>query len=426
MTDGAAAAPVKVLFVIAYPERMAGANRSLFELVTHLPPSVRPIVALTREGKVARLYRQTGVEVRVLPVGPGLDSYGGGLLRASLARRAALAVRELLPLALRIHRLIRREGIGLVHVNDARAAALAAPAARLARRPVVAHLRGEFSLGPRARALFERAADRIIAVSEGARRSLSPRGQAKTAVVYNGIGEPRPASDRPYLAALRAAGVQVVACFASVVPFKGHHHLLEAVARLNARGWRERTAFVCVGDLPEGYEGYHAWLRGRCDALGIDNVTFAGWQDDPFAFYPHADLTVLPSVSHERLEMEGRVTEVHGHEGFPRTHLEAMRFGLPIVGTRIAGVPEQVADGETGILVPPGDPAALADALERLLASPDLRGEMGRAGRERVERLFSTEAYVRGAMEVFRKAAPAAFAARGAAPAAVPEPGAAS
>jgi glycosyltransferase involved in cell wall biosynthesis len=79
-----------------------------------------------------------------------------------------------------------------------------------------------------------------------------------------------------------------------------------------------------------------------------------------------------------------------------------MHFGLPIVGTAIAGVPEQVADGESGFVVPPGDPAALADRLERLVTSPDLRRAFGEAGRARVARLFSTEAYVEGVLQVYR------------------------
>ncbi|HEX5727146.1 MAG TPA: glycosyltransferase family 4 protein [Longimicrobiaceae bacterium] len=402
MTDAAAAArPLRVLFVIAYPHRNAGANRSLFELVTHLPPSVRPLVLVTEEGAVSRLYRAAGVEVAVLPVGGALGTFGGRLARTSAWERARTALGHLLPFTLRLRRLIRRAGVELVHVNDARAALLAAPAARLARRPVVAHLRGEFPFGRAGRLLFARAADRIVAVSEGARRSLGPAGMRKSVVVYNGIGSPRPGPPIPFLRALRERGVVVAGCFASVVPFKGQHHLIEALARLNARGWRDRLAVVCVGDFPAGHEAYHAHLQRLCAEHGIDNLTFAGWQDDPFAFYPQVDLTVLPSVTCERLALDGRELEVRGSEGFPRTHLEAMSFGLPVVGTRIAGVPEQVADGETGLLAPPGDPAALADALERLLESPELRARLGAAGKARVARLFSTEAYVAGVMEVF-------------------------
>jgi glycosyltransferase involved in cell wall biosynthesis len=105
--------------------------------------------------------------------------------------------------------------------------------------------------------------------------------------------------------------------------------------------------------------------------------------------------------------VNGETIDVRGNEGFPRTHLEAMSFGLPIVGTDIAGVREQVEHGTNGLVVPPSDPAALADALEQLITAPDLRKRMGRAGRQRVEERFSTQACVRGAMNVYSSLLPA-------------------
>jgi len=392
-----------VLYFIAYPQRMAGANRSLFELVTNLPSSVAPQVVVAGEGLVADAYRGAGIPCTVLEPPGALNGFGRALMHTSKLQRARIAARELLPFTLRLRRLLRERGVDLVHVNDPRGALLAAPAARLAGLPVVAHLRGEIPFGRAARALFERSGRRIIAVSEGVRSTLSPRGRARTVTVYNGIRTlPPPVATLPWLARQRERGVVVVACFASVVPFKGQHHLLRAAALLRDRGLGgDRVAFVLVGDLVEGYEAYHRHLSGIISDLKIDNVTFAGWQGDPFPFYAHADVSVLPSVSHERLRLEDGEIEVRGNEGFPRTHLEAMVFGLPVVGTRIAGVPEQVADGETGFVVEPGDPAALADALEKLVRDAGLRARMGEAGRRRVEERFSTAAYVRGVMAVY-------------------------
>jgi glycosyltransferase involved in cell wall biosynthesis len=102
------------------------------------------------------------------------------------------------------------------------------------------------------------------------------------------------------------------------------------------------------------------------------------------------------------LRIGERVFEVEGNEGFPRTHLEAMSLGLPVVGTNIAGVAEQVVHGTTGLVVPPGNAEALADALARLVADADLRARMGAAGRRRVLERFSTEQCVAGTMAVYR------------------------
>jgi glycosyltransferase involved in cell wall biosynthesis len=390
-------APLRVLYVIGYPQRMAGAPRSLLELARHLPAHVEPHVLVMGEGPVAAAFRDAGLPVTVIAPEGALNSHGGALFRTSLLQRVRIAAGELLPITRRVHRLIRERGIGLVHVNEARAALLTVPAARLARVPVVSHLRGEMPLKRVGRFLFEATADRIITVSDGVRETLSSAGRRKAVTVYNGTRVPSTTQAPPaWPAGERARGALVVCCFASVVPFKGHHHLIRAVAELNRRGWRERAIFLAVGDFPEGAREYQDWLWELARELGVDNLTFTGWQGDPFPFYQLADVTVLPSVSQEELPMPGRTLQVRGSEGFPRTHLEAMALGIPVVGTRIAGVPEQVAHGETGLLVPPSDPAALADALEQLLASEPLRRRLGSAARERALARFSTAAYVAG------------------------------
>lgn len=396
------AAAVTVLFFIAYPQRLAGANRSLLELVTNLPEHVRPLVVCAAEGQAAEAYRARGIPCEILPAPGVLGRYGRRIRRFTAAERLRALLVDMPAYTLRLRRIMARGGVDLVHANDPRGTFLALPAARLAGLPMVAHLRGEFSHGGSARRLFETAAARIITVSDGARSTLSPRGRARARTVYNGIrATPAPATPLPWLASLRGDGVVVVSCFASVVPFKGHHHLIRAAAELESRGVGHRVAFVCVGDLVDGYGFYHEWLVREMDRLNVRNVTFTGWQDDPYAFYARSDVTVLPSVSRERLQVGDRVVEVHGNEGFPRTHLESMSLGVPVVGTRIAGVPEQVEDGVTGTLVAPGDPVALADALEPLLADAALRARMGAAGRERVRQRFSTGAYVEGVLGVY-------------------------
>lgn len=392
--------PLRVMYFVGYPQRMAGANRSFIALVTSLPPGVEPLVVAPVEGPVVDALRAAGISCTIIsPVGAAA-TLKKEALQVPLFRRL-WRLGGLAPFVYGVYRFIRRNRVDLVHANCPISAVLVKPAAVLARRPLVEHVRGELPYSPRLSALAERVGDRMITVSEAVRQSLSPAAREKTRTVYNGIAElPAPRRRIEWLEEKRAQGVCVVCCFASVVPFKGQHHLVEAVAKLNARGWRgDRAVFVCVGDLAN--QEYAEWVQALAAERGIDNLVFTGWEDDPFAFYAAADVAVLPSVSGERLRLNGREIDVRGNEGFPRTHLEAMRFGLPIVGTRIAGVPEQVEDGVTGLLVEPGDPDGLADALERLIASPELRARMGAAGRQRVERLFSTRAYVRGVLDVY-------------------------
>jgi glycosyltransferase involved in cell wall biosynthesis len=143
--------------------------------------------------------------------------------------------------------------------------------------------------------------------------------------------------------------------------------LLEAAAMVRAR--IADVQFRIVGEGPEAtrLRGVHARL-----ALG-DTVVFLGHVDrDTLALeYSRARCFCLPTVQ----------------EGFGLVFAEAMAAGLPVVACRAAAVPELVRDGETGLLVPPRTPAALAAALERMLEDDDLRREMAMAGRTRVEAL---------------------------------------
>lgn len=399
--------PIRVLYYVAYFQRMAGSNRSLFELVTNLPGSVSPLVFLAGEGMVAEAYRAVGIEVKVVPPGPSLNQFGKAMLRWSLIKQGWIAVTELLPYTFQFIKLIKELKPDIIHVNDARGAILIGSAARLSGCPVVGHMRGELAFGGVAKTFFETVSDRIITVCSAIQSSLSPEARAKAVTVYNGTQDISYKGEViPWLSTLREQGKVLVCCFASIVPFKGHHHLIEAVAELNQRSWRDRAVFVCVGDFVPEYQEYQNWLIQRQQELNVDNLIFTGWQSDPFSFYRVAEISVLPSVSSERLYYNDKAIDVRGNEGFPRTHLEAMSFGLPIVGTAIAGVREQVEDGVNGFIVPPSDKLALADALEKLLAAPTLRLQMGKAGRARVQSRFSTGAYVSGVMDVYKSLIP--------------------
>lgn len=158
---------------------------------------------------------------------------------------------------------------------------------------------------------------------------------------------------------------------------KGHRVLLDAMAELLRDGQPVPVFTVLLegdGPLREQLEAYvrDAGLERYC--------RFVGTEANVMNLMSAIDVLVLPSIA---------------HEDFPNVILEAMGHGKPVIASRLAGTPEQVEDGITGLLVPPGEPQPLAVAIARLVANAPLREEMGRAGRRRFEEAFTSQAAVR-------------------------------
>jgi glycosyltransferase involved in cell wall biosynthesis len=189
---------------------------------------------------------------------------------------------------------------------------------------------------------------------------LTPPGQwDKLEIVHCGVDPGRFAAvDR----AERANGRLHVLCVGRLVPDKGQALLVQAIAAMRARG-HDVTATL-VGDGPDrpALEAAARPLDGAVELAG------AVGQDRIRELYADADVFCLPSFA----------------EGVPVVLMEAMATGLPVVTTRIMGIPELVEDGRAGLLVRPGRPDELASALERLAGDPEGRAAMGRAGRDRV------------------------------------------
>ncbi len=396
--------PKKIAYFIAYPQRMAGANRSLMELVLNLPKSIKPEVVIVEEGLVADAYREVGIEPHILRPGKSLSQFGKASLNWSRLKRAHVTLTQLAPYTMMFRTWLKEQHIDLVHVNDPRGAILVGPATKSLRIPLIGHLRGSKAVGGMYWEAFERLCDRIITVCDAIRSDLSKVALPKAVTVYNGTRCEYPvARSMPWLSSLRAQGIVVVSCFASITPFKGIHHLLRATALLNATGRSNQFVVLCIGDIPTHDATYFQWLLDEALRLSVDNWTFVGWQSEPFTFYKYTDVSVLPTAANEFLRFAGKYTKIAGNEGFPRTHLEAMCYSIPTIGTRLAGVPEQIVHGETGLVVEPSDPLALAEALDALVTSASQRREMGSAGHRRVRGVFSTRAYVAGVLKVYEE-----------------------
>lgn len=320
------------------------------------------------------------------PLRDGAAELGVPFVPLRHVRRALSPVHDPLGL-LELVRLFRRLRPDVVHLNSSKAGILGRVAARLAGVPVcvfTAH-GWAFNAAGGTSARVYRAADRVVAgladcivcVCEADRRAGIAAGtcsEERSVVIRNAI-EPgaAPSRDEP-----GGPPVEIVSV-GRLAEQKDYATLVSALALLPAGSARLRV--LGEGPLRPALEAQVAELR-----LG-EAVDLHGEVADVRPHLERAEVFALTSR----------------WEGLPISVLEAMAAALPVVASRIDGLPEAVADGETGLLVPPQDPEAAAAALERLVADAGLRRRLGSAGRRRVEELFSLPGWQDAHLALYRR-----------------------
>ena len=400
----------RTLFFGDTPHRLAGAQRSLLAAIGAARElGLDPVMLFPADGAMPDACRAEGLEVRILEGSEAFHTFGKALLRMGALGQARVALRELLPYARRLARVVERERADVVHFNTARGAIMAGLGAHLAGRDLVLHVRGTPAIGARLWTAAQGLSGRLILVARALEAYLAPSARRRARVVYNGVPvtTEREPPRGPDVAARFGApahwfagDVPVVVALSSLVPFKGLHHLVRAARMLRDRGVELRLVLAGTG-LGDRYE---AWLRGLPADLGVaDRVVFAGFVADVASLLAASDGLVLPSVETERLELDGVVQQVHGNEGLPRSVLEAMAAGRVVVATDIAGVREQIEHERTGLLVPPGDAVAISEALARVAADAGFRRAAGGAAREVARARFSVEVAGHGLLDVLRE-----------------------
>ena len=356
---------------------VGGLERMVLRLLEHTRRDLfSPIVcALEEPGELAPELVLLDVPLLVVPRRRGLDPH----------------------LAIRLAAWLREHGVALVHTHNpgphlygALAAALARAGGRFPPRVIHTKHGRNFPRAPRkvlANRLASALTDRVVAVSADARRvaiEIEGVDPARVITILNGVdtGEFRPGGDpRAARARLGApAGGFHVGCVARLSPEKDHATLLAAFAELRAR--RPGAHLTLVGDGPLRSDLERAAARLRLDGA----VTFAGTRADIASLLPAFDVFALASRT----------------EGISLTLIEAAAAEIPIVATRVGGNAEILGEDEAGLLVPPGEPGALAAALEAVAARPD-RAELVRRGRARVIERFDVGRMARAYGELYEE-----------------------
>ncbi len=375
-----------ILNEIRAMERL-GAKLHIFSLLPPEPPPHHPMVAEVAAplhsappsgwAKFAMLARTHAAALAAAPL-----RYAGAVGHAvvfSALSPTPLSVWKQFGRAGFVATTCRRNGIRHIHAHFANApAAVAWFASRMSGIPYsfTAHAK-DLYLTPKKVIRRRAGAATFVATCTGYNaqylRELVPPEQAdKINLVYHGI-DLGLFSARPAPAAAKSQ-VPLILSVGRLVPKKGHDDLITALALLRARGFAFRCRLVGAGPLQEELQGLIA-RHGLADAVTLEGpMTHARLID----LYRQADLFALAP----------RIADDGDRDGIPNVIAEAMAIGVPVVSTDISGIPELVRTEQTGLVVPPRDPQALADALARLLADPAFAATLAQRARDLLEREF--------------------------------------
>jgi len=371
---------MRILFVQS-PADLYGAGRALLRLCCDMRRSGWEVaVVLPEEGALSRRLTEVGVENFLVPGIAKLERQD-----FATAAGALQFCRDVLSDIRAQRRIIARWRPDVIHTNTSVIPSTAV-AAKLAGCPHFWHLRESYSEFPSLWAIYKHImgafSTRIVCCSQVAADQFAGSwGRRRTRIVYEGLAS---SEFRTFSAADVAAwrhrfapeGGPVVGVVGRIRMIRKGQEVFVAAAQRLASAF-PAARFVCIGDAYPGNESHVDELRRRAERAGIAHrFEITGNIEDVAAATAALDIAVMPSVV---------------PEPFGNVVMEAMCLGKPVVASANGGGREQIEDGVTGFLVPPGDADALARALATLLGDPELARAMGEAGQRRFEALFTSE-----------------------------------
>jgi glycosyltransferase involved in cell wall biosynthesis len=371
--------------------KLGGGEMALLNLVTRLDSArFEPVVVLFSDGPLRDKLEKAGVRVIIEPLHAAVletrkDSIGSAtFLHLGSVWQSSRFV-------WRLSRLLRREHFDAVHTNSLKADILGGIAARIARLPVIWHVRDRIEPDylPRQvvkvfRVLARRLPTSIVANSHATLKTLRLKEPVRGHVIYSGIdvseteatagnppGQPQGATTR---AAAPVIG-PVIGLVGRIAPWKGQHIFIRAASIVRARF--PDAKFLIIGEAMFGESAYEQNLKDLADRLALGGaLQFLGFRDDVPTLIQSMDILVHASTT---------------GEPFGQVIVQGMAAGKPVVATNGGGVPEIVLDGVTGLLVPMGNAEAMACAILSLLERPAVAAQMGRAARQRAQDCFAIE-----------------------------------
>ena len=355
---------------------IGGGQRSLLLLLNLLDKNrFTPFVGCLGDSPFATEARRTDANVVPLSL-PAAHNKTNKVRRFTLGD--LLEDFRRLGVLLQLHRMVKRYSIDLIHANSLSVALLGGIVARINRVPILMHKRYATSYGILDR-ICERLLHRVILVSEATRWTFAP--PAKQTLIYNGVDLDTFQASPEEVETLRSELLPdasdtsiVIGVVTRITPEKGIHFLVRAMGELKGR--TDIKLLIVGGSYFQQDVDYMNELKQEVTDLGVeDSVIFTGFLSDTRIVTSLIDIVLVPSII---------------PEACPRTIIEAMAVGKPVISTPLGGSKELVTR-ETGILVPPEDASAIADAIVTLATDRERLKAMSEASRNRAEQLFSSE-----------------------------------
>lgn len=361
--------PLRVLY-LDHCAQLSGGEIALLRLLMAAGRDVDAHVVLGEQGPLREALEGVGVRVTVLAMPASADVRKEDVTPGRLPLAPLLA---LLRHVLALTALIRRERPDLVHTNSLKSALYGGLAGRLARVPVVWHVRDRIAADylPRSAVLLVRAAARVLPTAVIANSAMTLdtlRGALPKRVAYAVLDEVLPELPDVAPRPLHRDGPVVLGMVGRLSPWKGQDVFLRALAQLDGQDVRA----VLIGSAMFGEADYEASLHALVGELGLESrVEFTGYRSDVPALLATLDVLVHASIS---------------PEPFGQVVIEGMAAGVPVVASAEGGPAEIVQDGVDGLLVEPRRPELLAAALRRLVDDPQERARLAARGLETAKR----------------------------------------
>lgn len=385
---------MRVLY-IDHTSKIGGGEIALFNIVRYLDrTAVTPSVLLFEDGPFADKLRPV-VDLHILPLDASVAHASKDGLGVSSGMKLG-AVFQTLRHILKVTRFIRASGAEIVHTNSLKADIIGGIAGRLARVPVIWHVRDRIEndyLPARVVSVFRRLARTlpkfVIGNSAATLATVQLNGKRPSAVVGSGVDLSHQAFAAEPVQPPRAPGqsTATIGLVGRISPWKGQDIFLRAAAQVLQQ--HPATRFEIIGAALFAERDYEASLHALCQELSITHaVEFTGFLKNVPERVAQLDLLVHASTT---------------GEPFGQVIIEGMAASKPVVATNGGGVPEIVEDGVTGILVPMKKVNAMAQAILRLLENPTLATQMGQRGRERVLAHFTIQRTCQQLEEIYRQ-----------------------